>query len=336
MIFHHEFASLLIAFIYFSCVFNKTAAKYVDTAYEWTDAPQDVINSLYSCGELEDMGIHKKSGSKCSSNAHQNDLDHILQDYPECIFGTGRPERFSLSEQHVPGCTSRAVSARKGLLKYWKSTAESDNHGSGGTDLINTLLANSKNRDIHIAFVGDSVSAQLYNFLICDLLRANWHSSNVQFTHKALLHASSDFSPPTKAPSERTRVKISSRQFVLQCAHELSNDNCGKKTHELIDMGSHHVYEILENQLVITANCLSKETDSISDSCQSPRSYFIVNYGVHLHISDAKWAVYALARGILMFSKNYTDRATVHYRETSSQAFAETTGNTTRVVAESS
>jgi hypothetical protein len=204
----------------------------------------------------------------------------------------------------------------------------------------------------NLVFLGDSVSTQLAQFLICDLARAGVHpassdstdllvkaftpsvaefhlaasslSSLLDSTHRVLdelspssqAHLNSHHSNSMTAHGETIDIlRIHNVQFNLPCIHYFPQ-GC----------------DTLESTKELTVSYLTSLIENYT-RLSSPESYertvIVLNYGLHIRPKHSQWAIPAMVKAYLRIAMKYHNRpnaegvpqAVFLFRETSSQVF---------------
>lgn len=198
-------------------------------------------------------------------------------------------------------------------------------------NLFNSLI-NSKYSITNLVFIGDSVSAQLFNFLFCDLYQINKLQTNgIQWVHKScqfcLSYADFWLKSSSSTSDNSKLLRIYNRQFNLPCLHD-SNSQCdNSKQSEFLS--SQFIQRLLDNITRVSANLNGLHSSS-------SQTIFILNYGLHiLSPSIADWSLRGMLKGFVHFiqisksnkKNNNNNDLKFFYRETSSQVFSLSRGN---------
>lgn len=191
----------------------------------------------------------------------------------------------------------------------------------------------------NLIILGDSVSIQLFRFLLCDLIRSgiplvnNGHifSQSPNYTElkiapKFLKSSSSSNDKVSKSGT----LRLQSLQINLPCVDR--NDG--------FDLSIDTELSQRYSRLCISNNITDKEKASylytryilkhfalVSHNI-TDRTYIIWNYGLHVK-SNQLWAIKGMTRGLFdeaVFIKSKNKNITLLYRETSSQVFSSVPG----------
>lgn len=196
-----------------------------------------------------------------------------------------------------------------------------------------------------IVFLGDSVSSQMSQYFICDLLGLGAVGTGGTTVAK-FNHTYAEFTVPSSI-GKSSLLRIHNKQFNLPCMHANMRCNIPKgseespRTHGASLAKEELVFSYVSDLLDNFTKCVQDSVSgcpSISNSESFPslhvttsRPLFIVfNYGLHVHGRSRVWAARGVARALTAFaSKHYdlmrNDRNTrkvfLLYRETSAQSF---------------
>lgn len=190
-------------------------------------------------------------------------------------------------------------------------------------------------------FLGDSVSTQLTQFLICDLARSgvqsvSSHSTDLlvkgfvptvsvfHFTASSLSALSGStnrfltkFSRANTAADGETQyvLRIHNQQFNLPCIHYFVPDCQTSQSSE--ELTANYLTSLIENYT------------HFSSPQTYERTVVVLNYGLHVRPKHSLWAIPGIAKAYLRIAKRYhkllnaegLPQAIFLYRETSSQVF---------------
>jgi len=176
-----------------------------------------------------------------------------LRNYPQCQLGYFKENGFvTQHRQTPPKCTSRGIQDRMGLRASWENV-----NSSASVDLLHSLTKqHSAPRDVtNLIFFGDSVSTQLVQALVCDLIRAGVrYSPRTNLTIRAYEETVSEFIIPKEkqqssinhinnatsdASADYFVVRIHSKRFDFPCltttggyaANESTAEACFRENH---------------------------------------------------------------------------------------------------------
>jgi hypothetical protein len=297
---------------------------------------------------------------QCSDESAYLSLD-LLKSHPQCRMGFSRVGFYANSLQiQEDKCMNRGYSDRNHLYSRWNSLQLTSLHSS--IDLLFSLFSNSNSSIVDLIFLGDSVSSQLCQFLICDLIRLGIplssppeHSQVQSFNH-TITEFSFSFSflnrfllKSHKSQNRQKRIlRIHNKQFNLPCMN-LSHPDCRHFLSSSVssslsppslpslsahrDDGIHLISHFMKNLIHSFTNVSSwthqRATSSHSPSPSPSSLYLILNYGLHLKKIHQSWAIPGMMVGILEEAKKFKKkRPEVHFfwRETSAQSFGYSKG----------
>jgi hypothetical protein len=205
-------------------------------------------------------------------------------------------------------------------------------------DLLSSLFLNTTLVDL--IFLGDSVSTQLCQYLICDLIRLglplSTQQSQVQSFHHTITEFSFSFSffdqyllrpnqhslPPSLLSSFYQRkniLRIHNKQFNLPCMN-LTHPDCHhllpavtsseQSRNRGIQLVSNYLKKMIQTFTNISyldhqSSSLSSSSSSFSFPSSSREIILILNYGLHLKKAHRSWAIPGMVKGILEEAKRF-------------------------------
>ena len=324
---------------------------------KWSPASTSQLRGGYLYEELCALGL-----TECRrSGPHSSLLE-------QCKLGFVRKKIWAeVERQQKKSCVSRGFRDRKGIMSSWtddESGVYGEDRGGLAQSLFNKQLLHDTGTGSvegddnksgchgptqHIVFLGDSVSSQLAQFLICDVLRELMNTS----THTTMMHPPScvadymtrhenvtsspylqddmtvkyfnrsvaDIAVPfwqTHSLSEESIkwgfLRIHNQQFNLPC---LQNNRSGKCYYPKEEAVKSYV-----------SNLLASYT-SLQGIYTKARSHtmIIFNYGLHIP-RKYTWTVKPMLSALLEQAKLHSGKyVTFYFRETSSQSFTGSPGN---------
>jgi len=188
------------------------------------------------------------------------------------------------------------------------------------TRINRNTVGNSTDRTItNVVFLGDSVTAQLAQFFICDLIRAGVKSPSPEnLIVRSFLPTISEFVIPSGlSPGSigDNTFRVLNQQFNLPCihtTHDLCDDSSGSEL-----LSYNYITELLHNYTTDTLSSLDPDARQ--------HTYIVFNYGLHIRSKHRSWVLPGMAKALVWFANSQRNKSvTVLYRETSGQAFSAT------------
>lgn len=180
-----------------------------------------------------------------------------------------------------------------------------------------------------LVFVGDSVSTQLCQFLICDLLRAGAsftsgsHLAVRSFEHtvaelsiSAATRAIAEGKNPHNLTSQKQIIRLHNQQFNLPCVRSAPPPECASP-----GGGEESAY-------LFTSSLLRNHT-VLATASPTATTYVVFNYGLHLKLKSRSGAIPGMLRALVDVARERrAEGRPVHFffRETSSQTFTSSDG----------
>lgn len=164
----------------------------------------------------------------------------------------------------------------------------------------------------NIVFLGDSVSTQLCQYFICDLLRAGAsYSSRHTLAVRSFDHTVSELIITSNTGDALLRVH--NQQFNLPCLRSID-------TRTLCDSDKYAE----QSSYIYTKELLLNHTAPVAT--KGTRTYIIFNYGLHLKLKSRVWAIPGMMKAFVEVARATKGKVTFLYRETSSQTFSSSEG----------
>jgi hypothetical protein len=309
---------------------------------------------------------HAKNPSALDATAKSN----FLKTLPQCDIGFIKYGFWvETARRQIPQCVVRGTQDRVGYQFSWADLPLESSDAS--IDLARDLtrdrpssspaLASSPTVTTNLVFLGDSVSTQLAQFLICDLARAgvpSVSSYSVDLLVKGFTPSVSEFhftdsslaALSSPAPSHQPQPPSSHHRSLFQKKHRPGSvpasplsSATAHETKRILRIHSAqfnlpciHTFpagcESLETRERLAEDYLTALVENythFSSPLSHERTVIVLNYGLHLRARHSKWAVPGMVRAYLRIGRRHQGLLNAEglpqllllYRETSSQVF---------------